>query len=118
PACLLAARNEIVAELRSLLADDAVAYSAGGGRVPASPCPLRGLESVLQRHEQLSRDFGAAPSCLVRYASIDGLPGFVTVEGGGVLQTTAFQIEQNRIVAIYVTRNPDKLRHLDPLSAH
>src|SRR5690606_40735466 len=74
--------------------------------------------SVMQRHEQLSRDFGAAPSRLVRYASIDGLPGFVTVEGGGVLQTTALQIEQNRIVAIYVTRNPDKLRHLDPLSAH
>ena len=117
-AFFIASRNGNMAQLRSLLADDVVAYSDGGGRVPASPCPLRGLESVMQRHEQLSRDFGAAPSRLVRYASIDGLPGFVTVEGGGVLQTTALQIEQNRIVAIYVTRNPDKLRHLDRLSAH
>lgn len=117
-AFFIASRNGNMAQLRSLLADDIVAYSDGGGRVPASPYPLRGVESVMQRHEQLSRDFDTAPSRLVRYVAIDGLPGFVTVEGGGVLQTTALQIEQNRIVAIYVTRNPDKLRHLDGLSAH
>ncbi|MGL4527880.1 MAG: RNA polymerase sigma factor SigJ, partial [Aestuariivirga sp.] len=38
--------------------------------------------------------------------------GFVTIEKDDTLQTTALQIEDGRIVAIYVTRNPDKLRHL------
>lgn len=102
----------------ALLADDVVAYSDGGGKVPASPYPLRGIEEVMDRHAQLARDFRTSPSLLVRYALIDGLPGFVTVEDGGVVQTTALQIERERIVAIYVTRNPDKLRHLPDCSVH
>jgi RNA polymerase sigma-70 factor (ECF subfamily) len=40
------------------------------------------------------------------------LPGFVTIEEDDTLQTTALQIEDSKIVAIYVMRNPDKLRHL------
>ncbi len=43
---------------------------------------------------------------------INGLPGFVTVEADGLLQTTALAIEDGKIVGIYVMRNPDKLRHL------
>ena len=52
-------------------------------------------------------------SRLVRYGLIDGLPGFITIERGDIIQTTALQIEDQKIVAIYVVRNPDKLRHLD-----
>ena len=46
-----------------------------------------------------------------RAARINGLPGFVlhTVEG---LETLAFEIAGDVIVAIYGVRNPDKLRHL------
>ncbi len=40
------------------------------------------------------------------------LPGFVTLEADGELQTTTLDIEDGRITAIYVVRNPDKLRHL------
>ena len=49
---------------------------------------------------------------IVRYGFINGLPGFITIERGDILQTTALQIEDGRIVAVYVTRNPDKLRHV------
>jgi len=63
-------------------------------------------------HEQLARIFRAQPSRLIHYAVIDGLPGFVTIEGGNVVQTTALQIEQDKVVAIYCTRNPDKLQHI------
>ena len=41
---------------------------------------------------------------------IDGLPGYVSRERDGVLQTTALAIEDGRITAIYITRNPDKLQ--------
>ncbi|MBV8112792.1 MAG: hypothetical protein JOZ35_02970 [Hyphomicrobiales bacterium] len=51
-------------------------------------------------------------SRLVRYGFINGLPGFVTVEQDDTLQTTALQVENDKIVAIYVTRNPDRLRHI------
>jgi RNA polymerase sigma-70 factor (ECF subfamily) len=40
----------------------------------------------------------------VRYDFINGLPGFVTIEQNGILQTTALQIEDSKIVAIYVER--------------
>jgi RNA polymerase sigma-70 factor (ECF subfamily) len=46
------------------------------------------------------------------------LPGFVTVEQDDTLQTTALQVENDKIVAIYVTRNPDKLRHIEGHHLH
>jgi RNA polymerase sigma-70 factor, ECF subfamily len=57
-------------------------------------------------------------SRFVRYGVINGLPGFITVEEEGTLQTTALEIADGQIVAIYVMRNPDKLRHLDDQSVH
>jgi RNA polymerase sigma-70 factor (ECF subfamily) len=48
----------------------------------------------------------------VRAAFINGLPGFVTLEADGELQTTALEIEDGKVTAIYVMRNPDKLKHL------
>jgi RNA polymerase sigma-70 factor (ECF subfamily) len=34
------------------------------------------------------------------------------------MQTTALEIRDGRIAAIYVVRNPDKLRHLDDPGLH
>jgi hypothetical protein len=49
---------------------------------------------------------------LIHPCWIDGLPGYFSRNADGKLQTTALQIEEGRVVAVYVTRNPDKLRHL------
>jgi RNA polymerase sigma factor (sigma-70 family) len=111
-----ASRNGDMEKLRSLLSEDVTACTDGGGKVSASPRQLVGLVEVLARHAQLAREFSQSPSVLVRHAVIDGLPGFVTIEGGDIAQTTALQIEQGKIVAIYITRNPDKLRHLGSVS--
>ncbi|HZH09932.1 MAG TPA: hypothetical protein VEZ24_06175, partial [Microvirga sp.] len=46
---------------------------------------------------------------------INGLPGFATLERGDVVETTALQVEDGRITAIYIVRNPEKLRHLPQL---
>jgi AhpD family alkylhydroperoxidase len=51
-------------------------------------------------------------SKLVRTGFINGLPGFITLEVDGEIQTTALDIKDGKIAAIYVVRNPDKLRHL------
>jgi RNA polymerase sigma-70 factor, ECF subfamily len=40
------------------------------------------------------------------------------IEQENTLQTTALQIEDSKIVAIYVVRNPDKLRHLGDHASH
>ncbi|MGH9343535.1 MAG: hypothetical protein ACRD19_07235 [Terriglobia bacterium] len=46
------------------------------------------------------------------------MPGFVTIEADNRLQTTALQVDDGKIVAIYVTRNPDKLQHLGSSAVH
>jgi len=107
-----ASRSGDLQALRSLLAADVVAYADGGGKVRSAPRPIVGLESIIRLHASLAHTFAEAMSRLVRYAYINGLPGFVTIEEGAVLQTTALQVAENKIAAIYVMRNPDKLRHL------
>jgi RNA polymerase sigma-70 factor (ECF subfamily) len=44
---------------------------------------------------------------------INGLPGYLSLERGETLQATALDIRDGRVQAIYIVRNPDKLRHLD-----
>jgi RNA polymerase sigma-70 factor (ECF subfamily) len=107
-----ASRRGDMQELRSLLAADVTAYADGGGKTPAAMQPIVGLNAVMQLHTALARIFAAKMSRLVRYGFINGLPGFVTIEQEDTLQTTALQIEDGKIIAIYVMRNPDKLRHL------
>ncbi|WP_038384578.1 sigma-70 family RNA polymerase sigma factor, partial [Bradyrhizobium elkanii] len=107
-----ATRTGDLAALRAMLAEDVVVYADGGGRVPAPIRPLVGLEATTERFAALARLFTVHPSRLIRYATINGLPGFITVENGNVVQTTALHIENERVVAIYVTRNPDKLQNV------
>jgi RNA polymerase sigma-70 factor, ECF subfamily len=107
-----ASRSGDMAQLRSLLAADVTVYADGGGRMPAALEPVVGLTQVMELHASLARLFAEKMSRIVRWGFINGLPGFVTIEQDATLQTTGLQIEDGRIVAIYVVRNPDKLRHL------
>jgi RNA polymerase sigma-70 factor (ECF subfamily) len=107
-----ASRGGDLATLGAMLAADVSLHSDGGGKRPAALQPVFGLGHVMQVHKALAVLFRNHGSQLVRVGLINGLPGFVTREGDGELQTTALEIEDGRIVAIYVMRNPDKLRHL------
>lgn len=107
-----ASRSGDMQRLRQMLAADVVGYADGGGKIPARTEPIVGLEDVMELHTSLARLFAEKKSRLVRYGLINGLPGFVSIEQDNILQTTALEIENDKIVAIYVTRNPDKLRHL------
>jgi RNA polymerase sigma-70 factor (ECF subfamily) len=113
-----ATRSGDMEQLRSLLAADVTVYADGGGKRPATIKPTVGLEPVMRLHVSLAALFAQNMSQIVRYGFINGLPGFITVEQDNTLQTTALQIEDGKILAIYVMRNPDKLRHLDPRVIH
>ncbi len=113
-----ASRNGDMHELQSLLAADVTMYSDGGGKRPASRRPIVGFDDVMQFHASLARLFARKMSQIVRYGLINGLPGFVTIEPDDTLQTTALQVEDGKIVAIYVMRNPDKLRHIGDSFTH
>jgi RNA polymerase sigma-70 factor (ECF subfamily) len=42
------------------------------------------------------------------------LPGLLLYGADTAVQSAAFEIDGDRIRAIYAVRNPDKLRHLTP----
>ena len=80
---------------------------------PAATHPILGYEAVMKLYGHLASFLQkSGPSKLIRTGFINGLPGFLTLEADGELQTTALEIENGKIAAIYVMRNPEKLRHL------
>lgn len=107
-----ATRGEGTANLGALLAEEVSFHSDGGGKRPAVARILQGAREVARALGAIARLRGAPPE-LVRYGFVNGLPGFVTREPDGMLQTTALLIEDGLIRAIYIMRNPDKLRHLE-----
>jgi len=104
-----ASRSGDARALAELLAADVSLHADGGGKRPAAREPILGIDAVTKLFEQLA---SLLRSSLVRVGFVNGLPGFVTLEADGELQTTALDIDDGEITAIYVVRNPDKLRHL------
>jgi RNA polymerase sigma-70 factor (ECF subfamily) len=105
-----ATRTGDVGSLRALLAAGVTIRSDGGGKVMSYPNAIIGIERALRLYQGLFQKYGDVET-LLRAAWIDGSPGYVSLHNG-TLQTTALEIEHGRITAIYMTRNPDKLRHI------
>jgi len=107
-----ASRSGDMKALGAMLSADVAAHADGGGKRPAATEPALGFDAVMRQYAMVAAWLKDKRSKLIRLAFINGLPGFVTLEADGELQTTALDIEDGRIAAIYVMRNPDKLRHL------
>lgn len=107
-----ASRDGDMERLRALLAEDVTLYADGGGKAPARKAPAVELNDVMRVYAGFAAVYAVSKSRLVRYGLINGLPGFITVEQGDILQTTGLEIEHAGIVAIYIVRNPEKLRHV------
>lgn len=107
-----ASRSGDMNALGAMLAADVNLQADGGGKRPAFPKPVYGFDDVMKTHEKLAGYFSGNQSVLLRTVFINGLPGFITREADGEIQTTALDIEGGKIVGIYVVRNPDKLKHL------
>ncbi len=97
--------------LATILAEDAVFYSDGGGKRPAALNPIFGRDKIMRFLAGLQHKRRLPTAQTARPVRINGLPGFVLHEPEG-LETLALEIDGERIVAIYAIRNPDKLRHL------
>jgi RNA polymerase sigma-70 factor (ECF subfamily) len=106
-----ASRTGEVAPLQAMLAQDVILYSDGGGKRVAALKPIYGDENV-------ARFFAGVASKVPvtgltwRHEIVDGLPGIVVIDNGEVMHTMAFEIDDGKITAIYVVRNPDKLKHV------
>jgi RNA polymerase sigma-70 factor, ECF subfamily len=102
--------------LSKVLAEDAVFYTDGGGRVVAATRPIFGKERILLFLEGVLRKFPLSEGHYFQVADINGLPGVLVCFGEGVVQTLAFDIVSGMLCAVYAVRNPDKLSLLRPLA--
>ena len=101
--------------LTQLLADDVRVMTDGGGKVRAAAEVIEGAERAAKFLVDVTRKRADAwwrDDFTVRFATINGLPGIIVDSPRGPVQTTAFEIDGDAVRAMYVVRNPDKLRHL------
>ncbi|MNI56358.1 RNA polymerase sigma factor SigJ [compost metagenome] len=99
-------------QILSILDQEVVLVSDGGGKVSAVVEPLSTRELVAQ--------FLIGP--LHRATTIDGVhievvqinrqPAFILRSSEGIHTVGILHVEKNRIRNIYIVRNPDKLKHV------
>ncbi len=97
------------------LASDVRIVTDGGGKVRAAREVVEGAERAARLMVEATRkrpDTWWREDFTLRFAMVNGLPGVIVDAPEGPVQTAALEIEGDVIRAIYVVRNPDKLRHL------
>ena len=99
-----------------MLAADVVAYGDGGGKAPTFASPVHGRENVvalLMRLTSLARRVGFG----VRPVEVNGQPGVVFLDPDGLLiSVVSLDIVADQVQTIRSMSNPEKLRHLGPVS--
>jgi len=106
-----------VRQLAELLRADAVALTDGGGRKFAALNPIIGADKVARFFIGLAGKT-AGHHVHIEPAIINGAVGALLYLDGELDLTLSMAIDGERIAAIYVVRNPDKLRHLPSASRH
>jgi len=113
---MAATRSGDLHALTHLLASEVRVMTDGGGKVAAALNVLDGADRAARFLIGATRK-GWREDFTLRFATINGLPGVIVDGPEGPVQTAAFEIEGDIISALYVVRNPDKLRHLAATSA-
>ena len=106
-----------VARLVELLRADAVALTDGGGRKTAARNPIVGADKIARFFIGLAAK-NAGHDIRVEPAMINGAIGALLYLDGELDHTMSMAISGEKIAAIYIVRNPDKLRHLPAAAAH
>ena len=104
--------------LTELLASDVRIVTDGGGKVRAALDVIEGADRAARFLVEVTRKRPGAwwrEDFTLRLGTVNGLPGLIVEAPEGPVQTTAFEIVGDVIRAIYIVRNPDKLRHLAPV---
>ncbi len=109
--------------LTRLLADDAVSYSDGGGKVRAALAPILGADRVARfcigiakkMPEGTVQEWREARLTEFRRVRVNGKPGLVTILAGEVFNVITLDIVEGKVANCYIMRNPDKLPRMEEL---
>jgi RNA polymerase sigma-70 factor (ECF subfamily) len=106
-----------VAQLAELLREDAVALTDGGGRKTAARNPIIGADKIARFFIGIAAK-NAGHDMRIEPAMINGAFGALLYLDGELDNTMSMAIDGEKIAAIYIVRNPDKLRHLPATGMH
>jgi RNA polymerase sigma-70 factor (ECF subfamily) len=114
---LAAAEAGDVDGLIEVLAEDAIVYGDGGGKVPQWYAPITGADDVARLFATMGRQSRRLGTTFERH-EVNGQPG-VIFRGpkGGVMSVMSFEVADGRIATIRSVVNPDKLAHLGPVES-
>lgn len=96
--------------LMNLLAKDATLYSDGGGKVRAAVRPILGAERIVPFLAGILEK--APPGFSYKTSVVNGQTGIVTYVDGEPSTVISFHVQNDRLDAIYIVLNPDKLRNV------
>ena len=96
--------------LTRTLAEQAVMYGDGGGKVPSAPHPVAGREAVIRLLLGIYRL--APPDMRIELTEVNGTPGLLLRQKAHILGVMTFSIVGGQIQAIYNLINPDKLARI------
>ena len=111
-----ALRSGDARELTALLTEDVGFWSDGGGKVAAARRPLAGRAEVLNFLVGLHRtavSSGAYAAASIVLEEVNGEPALLLRVGDRLETVFVLSIHDDRIAALRVMRNPDKLRYLE-----
>ena len=113
---LLSAFSEAVASgdvsrLAGLLREDAIAMTDGGGRKTAALNPIKGADKIARFFISLAAK-SADLDIRIEPTMINGSVGALLYVDGEIDHSLSMAIDGERIAAIYIVRNSDKLRHV------
>jgi RNA polymerase sigma-70 factor, ECF subfamily len=102
-------------ELRSLLKEDVIMYSDGGGKVVASRIPIRGREKNILGLRNIAEWASKKEPSTWFPCIINGRIGAVArhLETGNIIAALTMEADDNGISELYSVRNPDKLLLLE-----
>ena len=99
--------------LKAVLAEDAVLLSDGGGRKLAALNPIRGADHIARFIANTVRKLNEAKAHTgAQVAVLNGAPALMFFLDGELDQVQMIAVENGRVAALYLVRNPDKLAAL------
>lgn len=105
-----AVKQQDITQLENLLAEDAVLYSDGGGKVTAARKPVYGKDNIARFLLGISQK---TPSDIeISISTVNGEPGILIYFGNQLQSVWSFHAEQSGLKKIFAVLNPDKLSQL------
>ncbi len=105
---LLACATGDLSGLLSMLSEDVVVWTDGGGKVRAAMRPVIGPYRSSRFLLHVAKKFEGVPRATV----LNGQPATIFVEGGTVVAALVLDIVDGSIVGVRAVTNPDKLARL------